>query len=516
MLVHDFLKFHAREQPDTPCIILDERELSYAQLQARSAQLANAMIESGLRQGDRFAFILKNSIESVIAYMAGSIAGLVPVPINWRLASGEWEYILNDAGVSLLIAEADYYDGLEGIRAKLTHIRVYVSVGMQTPRGWRGFDEFCEGRSIVCPKVPVSERDIYYQMYTSGTTGRPKGALLTHYAVIANAMLTMPYFRAVMGPGKRTLVVMPMFHVGAASFVIGNIVSGSTMVIHREFSPHHVADALSNREIAVVNLVPSMIQAMLAQVDDISRRDFSSLEVIIYGASSISEETLRRAMDIFDCSFFQGFGQTESSAVITFLTAEDHRRALDGKPELLLSAGRAVLGTTVRIVDEEGHERPSGEPGEIIMRGPQMMEAYWNQPEASAAALKNGWLHSGDIGVIDQEGYLFIRGRIKDMIVSGGENVYPVEVENVLIEHPAIADVAVIGLPDKKFGEAVTAVVILGPGAFLEADEMIDFCRGKLGGFKIPRQIRVVKEFPRNASGKVLKKELRDTYRVSS
>jgi len=217
-------------------------------------------------------------------------------------------------------------------------------------------------------------------------------------------------------------------------------------------------------------------------------------------------------MEIFNCDFYQGFGQTESSACITFLSAHDHRRALAGKPELLRSAGRALIGTRVRIVDSEDQELPRGETGEIVMRGPQMMKAYWNMPEASAEALKNGWLHTGDIGMMDEEGYVYVQDRIKDMIVSGGENVYPREVENVLFEHPAIADAAVIGVPDEKWGEAVTAVLVLRDGASLEPEELIDFCRGKLGAYKIPRQIRYVGELPRNASGKVLKKDLRDAW----
>jgi len=252
-----------------------------------------------------------------------------------------------------------------------------------------------------------------------------------------------------------------------------------------------------------------MIQAMLVYIPDLSRQDFSKLEAIIYGASSISEETLRRAIEIFNCDFYQGFGQTESSASIVFLTADDHRRALESKPELLLSAGRAIPGTTVRIVDSDDKELPRGLSGEIVMRGPQVMKAYWNLSQATAEVLRNGWLHTGDIGMMDEEGYVYVQDRIKDMIVSGGENVYPREVENVLFAHPAIADAAVIGLPDEKWGEAVTAVLVLRDGASLEVEELIDFCRGKLGAYKIPRQIRIVSELPRNASGKVLKKELR-------
>jgi len=512
MLVHEFLDFFAREQPDAPCMILDHRELSYGQVQKHCNQLAHALIEAGLEPGDRFGFLAKNSIETVIAYLAGSTAGVVPVPLNWRLAPPEWQYILDDARVKLLMAEMGFCAGIDSVRSQLPGIHSFVSIGPETPADWQSLDDFCHGHSESSPGVLIDEQDVFYQMYTSGTTGKPKGAMLTHYSVISNAMQSMPYFNRVLGPGKKVLLVMPMFHAGAASTVIGSLASGSTMVIHPEFSPERLADALSNEGINVVNLVPAMIQAMLVHVPDLEQRDFSTLDVAIYGASSISENTLRRALEIFKCDFYQGFGQTESSACITMLSAQDHRRALKGKPELLRSAGRALLGTSVRIVDSDDRELPPGESGEIIMHGPQMMKAYWNLPQASAEALKNGWLHTGDIGMMDDEGYVYVQDRIKDMIVSGGENVYPREVENVLFEHPAVADAAVIGLPDETWGEAVTAVVVLNPGTSLEVDELITYCRGKLGGYKIPRQVRILDELPRNPSGKVLKKDLREHW----
>ena len=516
MLVHDYLTFFAREQPDAPCLVLDDRVLSYSQLQERSHQLANALLQAGLQQGERFTFLGRNSIETVIAYLAGSIAGLVPVPLNWRLAPPEWEYIVRDAHARLAIVEQEFCNGMDSIREHFPEMCAWISIGPPAATGWTDFEEFCSGHATTGPRTQIDEHDVFYQMYTSGTTGRPKGAMLTHYSVISNAMQTMPYFKDVMGPGKKTLIVMPMFHAGAASFVIGSLFSGSTMVIHRDFSPQRVVDALSTQNINVVNLVPAMIQAMLVHVPDLAERDFSTLEAAIYGASSISESTLRRAMEIFTCDFYQGFGQTESSACITFLTAQDHRRALEGKPELLLSAGRALVGTDLRIVDAEDRELPRGESGEIVMRGPQMMRAYWNMPQATTETLRNGWLHTGDVGMMDEEGYLYVLDRIKDMIVSGGENVYPREVENILLEHPAIADAAVIGLPDEKYGEAVMAVVVLRQGAALEMDDLLEYCRGKLGGFKIPRQMKVVSELPRNPSGKVLKKDLRETYRTTA
>ncbi len=512
MLIHDYLNYFAREQADAPCLVLDDSVLTYRQLQAHSNRLARALTGTGLVQGDRFAVLCKNSMETVIAYLAGSTAGLVPVPLNWRLAPPEWEYIIKDAQAGLLMAEHAFCAGIDSIRQHLSGIKAWISIGDTRLAHWTEFNDFCSGHSGCALETRVDDQDVFYQMYTSGTTGKPKGAMLTHYSVVSNAMQSMPLFKDVLGPGKRILVVMPMFHAGATSFVIGGLLSGSAIVIHREFSAAAVAEALSAQNIHAVNLVPAMIQAMLDQVPDLPGRDFNTLEVMIYGASSISENTLRRAMDIFNCEFFQGFGQTETSACITFLTDRDHRRALQDKPELLKSAGRPLIGTSVRIADEHGRELPAGETGEILMRGPQMMKSYWNLPEASAATIRNGWLHTGDVGWLDDEGYLYVQDRLKDMIISGGENVYSREVENVLYEHPAVMDAAVIGLPDDTYGEAVTAVLVLHEGCSLVHEELKAYCRGKLGGYKIPRQLRLVDQLPRNASGKVLKNTLREIF----
>jgi acyl-CoA synthetase (AMP-forming)/AMP-acid ligase II len=395
-------------------------------------------------------------------------------------------------------------------------VKTWISIGDTGARQWSEFKAFCSVHPDCSAETPLDDQDVFYQMYTSGTTGKPKGAMLTHYSVVSNAMQSMPLFKDVLGPGKRILVVMPMFHAGATSFVIGGLLSGSTIVIHREFSARAVAEALSKQNINVVNLVPAMIQAMLDQVPDLSLLDFSTLEVMIYGASSISEHTLKRAMEVFSCEFIQGFGQTETSACISFLSARDHHRALDSKPELLRSAGRPLIGTAVRIVNEQGMDLPPGETGEILMRGPQMMKGYWNLPDATSQTIRNGWLHTGDAGCLDDEGYLYVQDRLKDMIISGGENVYSREVENVLHEHPAIMDVAVIGLPDQYYGEVVTAVLVLREGCDLGHEELKEFCRGKLGRYKIPRQLRIVQELPRNSSGKVQKAVLRGTFGKAS
>ncbi len=270
--------------------------------------------------------------------------------------------------------------------------------------------------------------------------------------------------------------------------------------------------ALSEDRIAAATLVPAMIQACLVAAPGPGELRYDDLRFVLYGASPIAEETLRHAMQVFGCEFVQGYGMTETTAGLTFLLPRDHERALREKPGLLLSAGRAIPGTEVRIVDEEDRPLPAGEIGEVVARGPQLMRGYWNLPEATAEALRGGWMHTGDAGCLDEDGYLYIQDRVKDMIVSGGENVYPREVEDALFEHPAVADAAVIGVPHEQWGESVKAVVVLRPDAQATADEIMEFCRGRLAGYKRPGSVDFLPELPRNPSGKVLKRELREPY----
>jgi acyl-CoA synthetase (AMP-forming)/AMP-acid ligase II len=509
MRLHDTLEYSAREHPDADFAVFRGRSVTYRDAVTMTNRIANALVEAGLGLGERFAVLSKNSIELALLYYAGSKAGAVPVPLNYRLAPPEWSYIVKDAGARVLFAQESLANALAPVRDELSDVKRFVALD-GAPAGWQNWDELLAAQPERAPEREVTERDDAYQMYTSGTTGRPKGAVLTHRAVTAQLHQALLGFGA--RPGDRALIVAPMYHAAAAITSFAAVQMGGTLWIQEDFVPAEVVRALSEDRIAFAMLVPAMIQFCLVGVPGVAERRYDDLRLIIYGASPISEPTLRRAIDVFGCEFLQGYGMTETTAAATYLFPADHRRALAGSPELLLSAGRPLLGTEVRVVDEHDRPLPNGTIGEVAVRGPQLMRGYWNLPEASAEALRGGWMHTGDAGILDDEGFLFIQDRVKDMIVSGGENVYPREVEDVLFQHPDVADVAVIGVPDERFGEAVKAIVVRKPGASAGAEALLEFCKGRLGGYKRPKSVDFVDVLPRNPSGKVLKKELREKY----
>jgi acyl-CoA synthetase (AMP-forming)/AMP-acid ligase II len=490
--LHDFLDYWARERPAAEFAVAGDRSLSYADAGAIANRLANRLIALGCGKGSRVAVLARNTLWYPLIYFAAAKAGVVLLPLNWRLAPPEWVGILADAEPALLIADRHHGAAAADLRGELGSIEHVV---LEEER-W-----LSEGPATP-PDVDVSSSDPLYQMYTSGTTGAPKGAVLSHGAVTTNVIqigLAHP-----VSPGDRGLVVLPMFHAAVIPAVFSVLCHGGSVVVLDTFDPEQVVDALERERISVVTLVPAILHACLVTVGDVADRRYTCLRSIYYGASPIAEGTLRGALAAFGCGFVQSYGMTETAQALTFLSADDHRRALDARPDLLLSSGRAAAGTALRVDDSVG--------GEILARGPQLMSGYWNRPDETARALRDGWLHTGDVGRIDDEGYLFVEDRITDLVVSGGENVYPRIVEGVLFEHPAIAEAAVIGVPDERWGEAVKAVVALRPGMTCTEPDILEFCRPRLGGFERPRSIDFVDALPRTATGKVLKRVLREPY----
>jgi fatty-acyl-CoA synthase len=507
--LQDPLEYRARLQPDVEFAVMGGDRVSYAEAEAGANRIAHALVAAGLEVGDRVAVLAKNCIEFVLFYYGAAKAGVVPVPLNYRLAPPEWVYIVNDSSAKLLVAAGELADAVDAVRDELVSVKSHVALGAE-PKGWKSWEAFLGGQPDTPPQRDITGACQLYQMYTSGTTGRPKGAVLTHGAVCWNLVQASTEFGLV--NGERVLIVAPLYHAAAAVTSFATILLGGSLYIQEDFDPAEVIRAMSEERIVLALLVPAMIQFCLVGVPDVAERDYPALRTVVYGASAIAEQTLRQAIDAFGCDFIQAYGMTEATALAANLLPSDHQRALREKPALLLSAGRPVVGTEIRVVDENDEPVPSGTIGEILVRGPQLMEGYWKREGESREALRGGWMHTGDAGVLDEEGYLYVQDRVKDMIVSGAENIYPREIEDVLYQHPAVAEAAAIGVPDDTWGEVVKAMVVRKAGAQAGAEEILEFCRGRLAGYKQPRSLDFVEALPRNLSGKVLKRELREPY----
>jgi len=481
---------------DQPYLSFPDRSYSFAEIIGPVASVAAALRDRyGVGHGDRVAIGAANCAEWVLTFWAATALGAITVALNGWWTGPEMAYGLELTAPKVVLGDERRLARLAGIDHGVPTVTFPFDLTEHAPHA-------------ALPDVPLDEDDPFLILFTSGTTGRPKGAVLTQAALFAQMYqwrLGVP-----IGGDRRVLIVAPMYHVAGLLWVLHTVGNGASMYILTDFDPVEVVRVLDEERIGDTVLVPSMIQACLG-VSGAEQRRYRDLRAIAYGASPIAEPTLRAAMGLFGCEFVQGFGMTECP-MLTVLTPADHHRALDGAAHLLQSTGRAMPGCEVKVVDEEDNEVPAGTIGEICGRGPQTMRGYWNLPEATAEALRGGWMHTGDAGYLDDEGYLYIKDRLKDMIVSGAENVYPREVEDVLLAHPGVADAAVIGVPSEEWGESVKAVVAVRPGAAVTEDDLIEFCRGRLAGFKRPRSVDFVDEVPRNPSGKILKRVLRAPY----
>ncbi|MAT95499.1 MAG: acyl-CoA synthase [Halioglobus sp.] len=508
MLVHHYLEYYARTTPEAPCFSHHDTSISYGKLDELANQLGNGLLDLGVEKGQRVAILGENSIEHGLWFMAASKVGAVAVPLNYRLAPAELAFIINDSNTRVLFVLQGMEDTLEALRGQLPAGIAIITQQQPDSLHWQ---EWVNRFPPSAPAVETHRDEPFFQLYTSGTTGNPKGVVTSHFNILQLTMMNVIATPQRPHAGSAGIVCAPLFHIGGAGSAIAGIYNGQHTLLHRSFDPVQVLDDMEQYPVTSIFMVPAMIMAVL-QVPGVEERDFGKLQTIFYGASPISETVLRRALEVFQCEFVQMYGMTETTGTVVHLTPADHRRALAGKPELLRSCGRPSVGAQVKVVDTQGEEVETGEVGEIWVKSDTNMLCYYNLPEATAANLTDGWVHTGDAGYLDEEGYLYLKDRIKDMVVSGGENIYPVEVENTLARLEAVADVAVIGVPDDKFGEALLAFVVTKPGMQLDVEEMIEFCRDKIAGYKIPRQLEIVEELPRNPSGKILKKVLREPY----
>ena len=509
MLVHHFLEYYARNTPATPCLTLGGQAVSYGEVDKLTNRLANGLLSLGVSRGQRVAILGENSLEHLLLFMACSKTGSVAVSLNYRLAPAELAFILGDADTRVLLMLDDgLLGGLEALRSQLPEGLELLTRNAEHGIEW---NTFLSQQPDTSPSVTVSQKDALLQLYTSGTTGNPKGVVSTHDNVLALCTMNTTLMPDRPNVGMANIICAPLFHIGGVGSVLIAIYGGLGTILHKAFDPATVVSDIEQYPVNSIFMVPAMIMAVL-NLPGIETRDFSNLKQIYYGASPISESVLRRAMAVFDADFVQMYGMTETTGTVVNLSAADHVLALAGRPELLASCGRPSVGAQLKIMDPAGNEVTCGEVGEIWVKSDANLESYYNLPEETAKSVTNGWVHTGDAGYVDAEGYLYLKDRIKDMVVSGGENIYPVEVENAIANHPSVADVAVIGIPNEKFGESLLAFVVLGDGAAMGVDELVEFCRDKIAGYKIPRHLEIIAEMPRNPSGKILKKELRKPY----
>jgi long-chain acyl-CoA synthetase len=485
-------------RPDVVAIRCGSRSLTYARLDERSNRLAQLMLSAGVRAGDRVAHLDRTAPEIVELLFAASKIGAVAVPLNWRLAPAELERIVADAGCTVLIAGPSYAAAAGSIAAAVPQEVEVVCVGPD-------YERRLEEQPATDPGHRGPASDPIVQMYTSGTTGLPKGVMTTQRNLAA-AFLSAKLWS--FDSDSVSLTPLPMFHIGGIGWAYLGLVSGGTTILVSEFDARQVLDLLEGDRVTNAVFVPTILQ-MLTSIPGAAGRDYGALRSIAYGASPITTPVLRAALRTFRCPLFGVYGLTETTGGVVQLAPEDHDA--DGpRQHLLRSAGRPLPWVEMRVVGPEGGDCAPGEVGEVWLRAPNVMAGYYERSDDTAAALSpDGWLRTGDGGYRDQEGYLFLTDRIKDMIVSGGENVYPVEVEEALSHHPAVSDVAVIGVPDERWGETVMAIVVRTPGSSVDGAELVAFARERLAAYKLPRCVEFVSELPRNPAGKVLKRDLR-------
>ncbi len=501
----------AKLYPNKPALICGESRYSYRQFFERVQRVANGLAGLGLAKGDRVAVLMLNCHRYLELYYATAFAGLVVNPLNIRLAAPELVYILNDSASLALAVDDAFLPLLQAIKGQIPTVSKLIYVGShEAPQGMVHYEALLERSSATTPKIDLREDDLAGIFYTGGTTGNPKGVMLSHRNLTCNAYNTMAL--AMYKSSDVYLHAAPMFHLanGAAMYTV--TWRGGTHTFVKAFEPKAVLETVQRERVTTSIWVPVMINALI-NYPDCAQYDISSLRRITYGASPIPVEVLRKAMRMFGCEFGQGYGMTEASPLVTLLEPEDH--VTDGPPaqvRRLASCGREIIGVQVRIVNEAGEDVAPGEVGEIIIRGPNIMQGYWNKPEETAAVLREGWYYSGDMGCFDEERFIFLVDRRKDMIVSGGENVYSTEVENAIYSHPAVLEAAVIGVPDERWGEAVKAVVVLRPGHTLSSEEVIEHCRRQIAGYKLPKSVDFAAALPKSGAGKILKRELREPY----
>lgn len=512
----EFLQISSAVVPDREALVEvggSGKRITYMDMYPRVARLANALLGLGVERGQKVAVMSVNSAEYVVTYYACAMIGACLVPLNARAKDEELTHMLNVSQVQVIFVSDRYIDLVERIRPTLTHTQNFIAYeGGQG--GYVDYEQLLANASEDEPYVEIDDEDPTLLIFTSGTTALPKGVQLTYLDLTA-------YVTNTMSPADpeihdKTLVSAPFSHVAGATAMMSSIWGGRTLVILPSFTPEGWLEAVDSEGATHSFVVPTMLKRIM-EVPNFDDYDISSLKLITYGAAPMPYEVVRRACDIFPpkgVGLMNAYGQTESTSTLTFLGPDDHDLSIDTEKReaRLRSVGRPMDDVTIGIQDDRNNLLPTGEEGEICVQSDRVMKGYYKQEDATSTAIIDGWLHTGDLGRVDEDGYLFITGRKKDLIIRGGENISAGEIENCLESHPKVDEAAVIGVSDVDWGEVVKAVLVLKPGESVTPDEIVQFCKGRLASFKAPQYVAIVQELPRNPMGKVLKTELRKMY----
>lgn len=490
-------------------LVSDDVRVTYGQLHERSQHLARALQSRGLKAGDRLAVLAENSHRFVELLFAAAHAGLVFTPLNYRLTPRELGFMLEDSGAQALFADEACWAVAQSVCEQGQPGRPLYTLGAVAGGGAAAAHDqlVLEGAQAAALRGEVDENDLAMLIYTGGTTGLPKGVMLTHRNLVTSTISIVAQLK--FAEEDTTLMVLPMFHV-AVWQVLCHLMVGARVVVRARADIVDLLATIQRERCTSMNAVPTLYNWMEAH-PALAQYDLSSLRALMYGGSPFPEDVLRRCIERFGPIFTQGYGLTEAAPGVSFLAAKDH--VLDGpRSRLLASAGRELPLCEVRIADPDGKEVPRGQPGEVLVRGASIMKGYWNNESLSRERLRGGWLHTGDIGMMDEEGYIFLLDRKSDMIVTGGENVYPTEVEAVLYQHPAVRECIVASAPDEKWGERVQAAVVLNESSAVSEEELLAFCRERLANYKCPKRIEFRTALPKSQVGKLLRKDVRADF----
>jgi len=506
----DIIYRNALLHPDREALIAGAERVTFAEFNARVNSLIHALQSMGVNKGDILGVLSWNCLDYIYVFGAAMKGGFIISPFNCRLQADELDYLINYSEANTLFVGPEFVEMADRLRPRIPRVKNFISFEVSAP------NMVCQRDLLVNftqeePEVQVEEDDPLYIFYTSGTTGVPKGALYTHRCAIDDARTRA--LEMSLRAGDKNVMMMPLFHVGGADSTRVLFYMGGTSIIIKDFDPLTVLKTIQDEKATDIQIVPTHLAAFLA-LPDVKKYDVSSLKRIYYTASPMPVELLKRGIEMWGFIFCQGYGLTETGPNVSMLHEEEHRVLYGSAQEqgILASAGQPNVGVQVRVVDQDDNDVEVGEVGEIVVKSKQIMVEWWHKPEETRSTVVDGWLHTGDIGRFDQNGYIYIVDRKKDMICSGGENIYPREVEEILYQHPAVLEAAVIGIPDPYWVEKVHAVISLKKGASLTAEEVINFCKGKIARYKAPKSVEFVVSLPKNPSGKILKRELREKY----